>query len=328
MKVNIDASFVVDNRRATTEAIIRDHKGFVLGAARRYCTVVPTAFATEALAIMHGLSFGGDLGFRSVWLESDSVAVHSITDVSAVGFKKTVRDRDFVRDIAVSPLSELPATAAIAYATTVIAPMTAAITVAAKKTAGGEGTVKEEVKGGCGGGEGSCLGEKKEKTVEKVEENEANEEAGGEEEEDSPNSDITDSNNFIIKAKVIEAEAQPSDLCTRREYARWLVTATSILSRYRSLSCYSYEYNILHWEVYPAMYIENAIELDFDDITLEDLDFPSIVEDAPADVLALADDDRRYLDPLDSTPFPSPRRKFIILVLRAFAERDFVLSFL
>ncbi|KAK8497871.1 hypothetical protein V6N12_055720 [Hibiscus sabdariffa] len=64
--------------------------------------------------------------------------------------------------------------------------------------------------------------------------------------------------------KVIEADAQPSDLCTRREYARWLVTATSVLSR-NTIS-----------KVYPAMYIENVTELAFDDITPEDPDFSSI----------------------------------------------------
>lgn len=34
--------------------------------------------------------------------------------------------------------------------------------------------------------------------------------------------------------QVIEADDQPSDLCTRREYARWLVAASSALSRYAS----------------------------------------------------------------------------------------------
>ncbi|XP_052477441.1 uncharacterized protein LOC105798534 isoform X3 [Gossypium raimondii] len=63
--------------------------------------------------------------------------------------------------------------------------------------------------------------------------------------------------------KVIEADAQPSDLCTRREYARWLLSA-SVLSR-NSVS-----------KVYPAMYIENVTELAFDDITPEDPDFSSI----------------------------------------------------
>ncbi|XVE64238.1 hypothetical protein DITRI_Ditri07aG0085200 [Diplodiscus trichospermus] len=64
--------------------------------------------------------------------------------------------------------------------------------------------------------------------------------------------------------KVIEADAQPSDLCTRREYARWLLSASSALSR-SSVS-----------KVYPAMYIENVTELAFDDITPEDPDFSSI----------------------------------------------------
>ncbi|KAH7855663.1 hypothetical protein Vadar_027422 [Vaccinium darrowii] len=54
-----------------------------------------------------------------------------------------------------------------------------------------------------------------------------------------------------IVCKVIEPEVQPGDLFTRREYAaRWLVSASSILSR--------------------------NTELAFDDITPEDPDFPSI----------------------------------------------------
>ncbi|XP_039032108.1 uncharacterized protein LOC120167048 isoform X2 [Hibiscus syriacus] len=64
--------------------------------------------------------------------------------------------------------------------------------------------------------------------------------------------------------KVIEADALPGDLCKRREYARWLVSASSALSR-----------NVVS-KVYPAMYIENVTELAFDDITTEDPDFSSI----------------------------------------------------
>ncbi|EOY23222.1 Chloroplast thylakoid membrane, putative isoform 2 [Theobroma cacao] len=64
--------------------------------------------------------------------------------------------------------------------------------------------------------------------------------------------------------KVIEADVQPSDLCTRREYARWLVSASSALSRNTAS------------KVYPAMYIENVTELAFDDITPDDPDFSSI----------------------------------------------------
>ncbi|OWM79542.1 hypothetical protein CDL15_Pgr022954 [Punica granatum] len=61
--------------------------------------------------------------------------------------------------------------------------------------------------------------------------------------------------------KVIENDVQAGDLCTRREYARWLVSASSALSR-NTIS-----------KVYPAMYIENVTELAFDDITPEDPDF-------------------------------------------------------
>ncbi|CAI8593701.1 unnamed protein product [Vicia faba] len=64
--------------------------------------------------------------------------------------------------------------------------------------------------------------------------------------------------------KVIEPDVQPGDLCTRREYARWLVSASGALSR-NTVS-----------KVYPAMYIDNVTELAFDDITIEDPDFSSI----------------------------------------------------
>ncbi|VAI82236.1 unnamed protein product [Triticum turgidum subsp. durum] len=64
--------------------------------------------------------------------------------------------------------------------------------------------------------------------------------------------------------KVIEPDARAGDLCTRREYARWLVVASNSLSR----NTYS--------KVYPAMYIENVSELAFDDVTTEDPDFPFI----------------------------------------------------
>ncbi|XP_024011803.1 uncharacterized protein LOC18016368 isoform X2 [Eutrema salsugineum] len=64
--------------------------------------------------------------------------------------------------------------------------------------------------------------------------------------------------------KVIESDALPYDLCTRREFARWVVSASNVLSR-NSAS-----------KVYPAMYIENVTELAFDDITPEDPDFPFI----------------------------------------------------
>ncbi|KAG4910544.1 hypothetical protein JHK87_056660 [Glycine soja] len=61
--------------------------------------------------------------------------------------------------------------------------------------------------------------------------------------------------------KVIEPDVQPSDLCTHHEYAQWLVSASSALSR-KTIS-----------KVYPATYIDNVTGLAFDDITPEDPDF-------------------------------------------------------
>ncbi|WOH06752.1 hypothetical protein DCAR_0626180 [Daucus carota subsp. sativus] len=92
--------------------------------------------------------------------------------------------------------------------------------------------------------------------------------------------------------KVIEADAQPGDLCTRREYARWLVSASSALSR-NTVS-----------KVYPAMCIENFTELAFDDVTPEDPDFPSIQGLAEAGLIAskLSRRDMRSSSEVEETP--------------------------
>ncbi|EEF49093.1 conserved hypothetical protein [Ricinus communis] len=87
--------------------------------------------------------------------------------------------------------------------------------------------------------------------------------------------------------KVIEADVQPSDLCTRREYARWLVAASSALSR-STLS-----------KVYPAMYIENATEPAFDDITPDDPDFSSIQGLAEAGLISSRLSNHDLLSPVE-----------------------------
>ncbi|XP_049411246.1 uncharacterized protein LOC125874406 isoform X3 [Solanum stenotomum] len=93
--------------------------------------------------------------------------------------------------------------------------------------------------------------------------------------------------------KVIEADVQPGDLCTRREYARWLVSASSVLSRTNAS------------KVYPAMYIENVTELAFDDITLDDPDFPSIQGLAEAGLISskLSRHDKKSSSYPDQSPF-------------------------
>ncbi|KAL1565553.1 hypothetical protein AAHA92_07756 [Salvia divinorum] len=92
--------------------------------------------------------------------------------------------------------------------------------------------------------------------------------------------------------KVIEDDVQPGDLCTRREYARWLVQASSALSRNTTS------------KVYPAMYIENVSELSFDDITPEDPDFPYIQGLAEAGLIAskLSRHDMQSYGNEDSSP--------------------------
>ncbi|KAG7603255.1 putative S-layer domain-containing protein [Arabidopsis thaliana] len=94
--------------------------------------------------------------------------------------------------------------------------------------------------------------------------------------------------------KVIETDTQPSDLCTRREYARWLISASSALSRNTTS------------KVYPAMYIENVTELAFDDITPEDPDFSSIQGLAEAGLIASKLSNRDLLDDVEGTFLFSP----------------------
>ncbi|KAK7831425.1 hypothetical protein CFP56_027447 [Quercus suber] len=92
--------------------------------------------------------------------------------------------------------------------------------------------------------------------------------------------------------KVIEADVQPGDLCTRREYARWLVSASSALSRNTTS------------KVYPAMYIENVSELAFDDITPKDPDFSSIQGLAEAGLIASKLSRKDMLSSLDEDQSP------------------------
>ncbi|KAB2016240.1 hypothetical protein ES319_D08G082600v1 [Gossypium barbadense] len=88
--------------------------------------------------------------------------------------------------------------------------------VTAKKTGGGDGIGKEEMEGGVGGGgeDGGCLDDVKEeeKVAEEVVENEANGEVGCEEEEDSPDSDITDSG-----SQEIQHVEENIDICSNHE---------------------------------------------------------------------------------------------------------------
>lgn len=81
--------------------------------------------------------------------------------------------------------------------------------------------------------------------------------------------------------KVIENDVKPGDICTRREYARWLMAASASLTR-----------SPAH-KVLPAMYIENVSMLAYEDVTPQDQDFPFIQGLAEAGLLSsrLVDED-------------------------------------
>lgn len=64
--------------------------------------------------------------------------------------------------------------------------------------------------------------------------------------------------------KVIEAGVEASDICSRRDYARWLIAASARLSR-----------SPAH-KVLPAMYIEGVSKLAYADVSPKDKDFPCI----------------------------------------------------
>ncbi|KAH7426981.1 hypothetical protein KP509_10G025100 [Ceratopteris richardii] len=74
--------------------------------------------------------------------------------------------------------------------------------------------------------------------------------------------------------KVIDADVKPGDICTRREYARWLMTASAVLTK-----------SPAH-KVIPAMFIENSSVLAYDDVTPQDPDFPAIQGLAEAGLLS------------------------------------------
>jgi len=64
--------------------------------------------------------------------------------------------------------------------------------------------------------------------------------------------------------QVIELGVEPGAICTRRDYARWLIAVSSTLARSTAK------------RVFPAMYIEDLTELGFNDVTPDDPDFTSI----------------------------------------------------
>ncbi|XP_057509506.1 uncharacterized protein LOC130792080 [Actinidia eriantha] len=69
---------------------------------------------------------------------------------------------------------------------------------------------------------------------------------------------------MLKKLKIIEDDVNANELCTRREYARWLVQANSLLER-----------NPKH-RIVPSVALSGSIFAAFDDVSIDDADFGSI----------------------------------------------------
>ncbi|CAI5489638.1 unnamed protein product [Closterium sp. Naga37s-1] len=74
--------------------------------------------------------------------------------------------------------------------------------------------------------------------------------------------------------RVIEEGVDAAGICSRREFARWLVHASNTLSRAASD------------RIYPAMYVYGSTALAFDDVPASDPDFPYIQGLAEAGLIA------------------------------------------
>ncbi|KAL5553522.1 hypothetical protein UlMin_040923 [Ulmus minor] len=78
----------------------------------------------------------------------------------------------------------------------------------------------------------------------------------------------------LKKLKIIEDDVKADELCTRREYARWLVRMNNILDR-----------NARH-RIVPSVSLSGSIIAAFDDISVEDPDFGAIQALAEAGILS------------------------------------------
>ncbi|KAK8984942.1 hypothetical protein V6N11_073092 [Hibiscus sabdariffa] len=71
VKVNVDAKFVQELKKAWSGIVIRDGNGDILGASVRLQNYSSSSFCAEAWATVHGLQFAIDLGCHSIVFESD-----------------------------------------------------------------------------------------------------------------------------------------------------------------------------------------------------------------------------------------------------------------
>ncbi|KAL8153269.1 hypothetical protein V2J09_011029 [Rumex salicifolius] len=86
-------------------------------------------------------------------------------------------------------------------------------------------------------------------------------------------SDQEEAFSLLKKLKIIENDVKAAELCTRREYARWLVRASSLLER-----------NAKH-KIVPTFTLLGSMVTAFDDVSFGDPDFESIQALAEAGIV-------------------------------------------
>ncbi|MFQ6654830.1 hypothetical protein Gotur_025640 [Gossypium turneri] len=97
VKVNFDAAFCQHLKQCSSGVVIRNNLGLVMGSGVVLYSHVADAFAAEALACLHAITFARDMGFRKVVVEGDSRTIivklqKGVLDRSAIGvYVKEIR---------------------------------------------------------------------------------------------------------------------------------------------------------------------------------------------------------------------------------------------
>ena len=75
VKLNIDATFFIEEGVGATTTIIRDEKGIFLAAQCKFIPYAADVMTTEEMAMRDGLNLANNLGFHRVEAEYDSLNV-------------------------------------------------------------------------------------------------------------------------------------------------------------------------------------------------------------------------------------------------------------
>ncbi|XP_016506062.1 uncharacterized protein LOC107823872 [Nicotiana tabacum] len=114
---------------------------------------------------------------------------------------------------------------------------------------------------------------------------------------------------FVLKKlKIIEDDVKADELCTRREYARWLVNANTQLERWRK------------HRIVPSVVLSGSTVTAFDDVSVEDPDFAAIQSLAEAGIIPSKLLDREFA----STPNVSEDQGICFFPNRFLSRQDLI----